>query len=358
METCENVTVEILQSNEPDSNNEDSTEAKNRTQKAVSDSKLVAKKDASTDLSVLLKSKSDGQLITVSTLEAKLRELVSNANKTLNNDDTRSDVSSICLSVHDYENMPVFNVNRTDWGIRHWKSYSDIENSYHDNSISKEKEPFEQSIASVSSSDSNRVVPASDSNKISIEEAISQLKSLAVNGSNVYQRAANVDAQNNANIYEYIWLNQIKTCPTTGHNLSTITEESETSSYKSNKSKSSLVQTVEALINTSLSSNSTISAEDESQLTYVEVSFLSKLASSQEDLACATLRQNQVIQFEPNVPKLTQRYTQCNKENIQDSQSASLKPHIPSRKSSLSPNGCITSSNGNKLSTRHFNNLI
>lgn len=40
-------------------------------------------------------------------------------------------------SVHDYENLAFLNVNRTDWGIRHWKSYSDIETSFHDNSVCK-----------------------------------------------------------------------------------------------------------------------------------------------------------------------------------------------------------------------------
>ena len=352
LERSENPTVEAQQSNESDIENEDNSEAKNRTLKALSDSKLIAKKVDCADPAVLAKSKSDGQLVPVSTLEAKLRELVSIKENASNQNDTSSDASSICLSVHDYENMPVFNVNRTDWGIRHWKSYSDIENSFHDNSISKEKEPFEVSIAS--SSDSNRMVTNNDSHKISIEEAISQLKSLAVNGSNVYQRAANVDNQNNTNIYECIWLNEMKVCPTTGHNLSTITEESETSS---NKSKSSLVQTVETLINASISSSSTASAEDESQLTYVEVSFLSKLASSQEDLSRCTPHQKQSIQFEPSGSKRSLSYAQCNKENEQDSQPALFKPGVPKRKSSLSPNSCILPPFENKTG-RHLNNLI
>ena len=356
VEVCENAIADVQQSNDLDLPNEDSSESRNRTQKAFSDSKLIAKIVTCTDLTVLPKSKSDGQL--GSTLGTKLSEIVSNNDNTSNNDEAPSDVSSICLSVHDYENMPVFNVNRADWGIRHWKSYSDIENSYHDNSISKEKEPFEQSIASVSSSDSNRVAATNDSHKISIEEAISQLKSLAINGSNVYQRAVNVDNQNNTNIYECIWLNQMKACPSTGHNLSTITEESETSSNKSTRSKSSLVQTVETLINTSLSSSSTTSTEDESQLTYVEVSFLSKLASSQEDLTRVTLHPNRLTQFEPSGSKLVQECTQYNKENIQSSQPTSSKPWAPLRNSSLSPNGCIISSVENNSTVRHFNNLI
>jgi len=254
---------------------EETCPPKNKTLKALSDSKLISV--ACKGQAVLSKSKSDGQLVAAPTLEKKLRELL-----LLQNEDAGSEVSSICLSVHDYENMPVFNINRTDWGVRHWKSYSDIENSHHDNSISQEKEPFELSIASVSSSDSNRIVATNDSHKISIEEAISQLKSLAVHGSNVYQPGRCDNQNDDASIYECIWLNQMKCCPTTGHNLSTITEESETSS---NRSKSSLVQTVETLINTSLC-NSTTSVEDrddDSHLTYVEVSFLSKLGSSQEN---------------------------------------------------------------------------
>lgn len=44
---------------------------------------------------------------------------------------------SSTYSIHDYENLAFLNVNRTDWGIRHWKSYSDIETSFHDNSVCK-----------------------------------------------------------------------------------------------------------------------------------------------------------------------------------------------------------------------------
>lgn len=83
---------------------------------------------------VMVKSKSDGQLITTCTTD-KTPQLKPG----LDDDDDDGAVSdeTSSVSVHDYENMAALNVNRTDWGIRHWKSYSDIENSFHDNSVCK-----------------------------------------------------------------------------------------------------------------------------------------------------------------------------------------------------------------------------
>lgn len=71
------------------------------------------------------KSKSVGHLLV-------LKEFTTNTQH-LSTEDSESVASS--ASFHDYENMAVLNVNRTDWGLRHWKSYSDIETSFHDNSI-------------------------------------------------------------------------------------------------------------------------------------------------------------------------------------------------------------------------------
>lgn len=79
----------------------------------------------------------------------------------------------------------------------------------------------------------------------------------------------------------------VKPCPTRGHNLSIITELSEGSSTSSNRSKSSLVRTVDAIMDGSICESSTLSSPacqdeegNEEQLTYVEVSFLSKLDGS------------------------------------------------------------------------------
>lgn len=117
-----------------------------------------------------------------------------------------------------------------------------------------------------------------------MEEAIAQLKSLATHGHNVYQRPEENTA---TKLYEVIWLNETETtgsivnpvrlCPTNGHNLSIITELSESNSTASNGSKSSLVQTVDTIINKSADDSS---VEDE-HLTYVEINFLSKLSELQ-----------------------------------------------------------------------------
>ena len=141
----------------------------------------------------------------------------------------------------------------------------------------QERDKLESSITSASSNDSNRYLP---SGKISMEEAIAQLKSLAVHGHNVYQQPD----MNSCKLYEFIWLNEndnniaapFRICPTLGHNLSNITEVSESSSTSSSRSKSSLVQTVDAIMDKSAR---VASAEDE-HLTYVEISFLSKLSES------------------------------------------------------------------------------
>lgn len=40
---------------------------------------------------------------------------------------------------HDYENICAVNINRAMWGLRHWKTYSDIEDRIHDDSTYKER---------------------------------------------------------------------------------------------------------------------------------------------------------------------------------------------------------------------------
>ncbi len=150
---------------------------------------------------------------------------------------------------------------------------------------------MESSITSASSTDSSRFLPAG---KLSIEEAIAQLKSLAVHGHNVYQPDSNA-----SKLYEFIWLNENenteiimappKPCPTTGHNLSTITELSESNSTSSSRSKSSLVQTVDTIMDRS--ANET--CNDDEHLTYVEISFLSKLSET-------SIESDSAVEFLPN----------------------------------------------------------
>lgn len=268
---------------------------RNRGVKSLSDSRLLEISTIPCEAR-MLKAKSDGQLemgnFSLPRRMVQTRLLV---------DESDAKSESSCASVHDYENMVFVNVNRSEWGIRHWKSYSDIETSYHDNSVckvqylrntsvgtkhikflfvSQERDALESSINSASSNDSTRLMHLG---KLSMEDAITQLKSLATYGHNVYQRP---DENSSTKLYDVIWLNETETagsvinpvrlCPTTGHNLSIITELSESSSTSSTRSKSSLVQTVDAIMNKSACDSS---VEDE-HLTYVEISFLSKLSES------------------------------------------------------------------------------
>lgn len=117
--------VQITLQNPP---NTEST--KPRTVKSFSDSRLL---DVASKLegALILKTKSDGDLLNLPWLEKRVQA----TRLILSETDSQSVSSS--ASVHDYENMVILNVNRTDWGIRHWKSYSDIETSFHDNSICK-----------------------------------------------------------------------------------------------------------------------------------------------------------------------------------------------------------------------------
>ena len=83
----------------------------------------------------MLKTKSDGHLQVGHFLCSK--KSMSTKQSMLADEIADSKSESSNASVHDYENMVVLNINRTDWGIRHWKSYSDIETSFHDNSVCK-----------------------------------------------------------------------------------------------------------------------------------------------------------------------------------------------------------------------------
>ena len=103
---------------------------RNRAAKSISDSRLIDTVPKVGGVVSMLKTKSEGQLLMKYAVEKRLWDL-------LTKDDNQSDASSVCPSFHDYENMITLNVNRTNWGIRHWKSYSDIETSFHDNSICK-----------------------------------------------------------------------------------------------------------------------------------------------------------------------------------------------------------------------------
>ncbi|KAI9554096.1 hypothetical protein GHT06_019368 [Daphnia sinensis] len=313
----------------------------------------------------MLKTKSDGQLHVVNFLPGKMVQTG------LLCDGADSKSESSCTSVHDYENMVFVNVNRTDWGIRHWKSYSDIETSYHDNSVCKEREPLESSINSTSSNDSTRILPLG---KLSMEEAIAQLKSLATHGHNVYQRP---DENTTTKLYEVIWLNETETtgsivnpvrlCPTNGHNLSIITELSESNSTASAESKSSLVQTVDTIMNKS-SCDSSIEGE---HLTYVEISFLSKLSESSMETELnnelhespkkrparrhfSIIREKFEDKSNQLVKKSNTNLIEMNKENIsmvngtpkiQDSSSSPIRQPVltPKKRSTLSPESRIFS---------------
>lgn len=97
-----------------------------RSFKSTSDSSLIVE-TASKLVPKMPKSKSEGQLLASCSVENHLPD----------GEDLTAADTSVHSSIHDYENLATLNVNRTDWGIRHWKSYSDIENSFHDNSVCK-----------------------------------------------------------------------------------------------------------------------------------------------------------------------------------------------------------------------------
>jgi hypothetical protein len=106
--------------------------ARCRTGKSISDSRLLEVTSVP-DEARMLKTKSDG-LLQVGNMSNSDKAVLM-PQQMANEIDSKSESSN--TSVHDYENMVVLNINRTDWGIRHWKSYSDIETSFHDNSVCK-----------------------------------------------------------------------------------------------------------------------------------------------------------------------------------------------------------------------------
>lgn len=145
LEFDEKLSIETTESNVPNPENEidvvidkiEEISRKNesaiaKTFRALSDSKLEILPSAFKTLT-MSKTKSEGEI-------KKDNHVLLNAYCVkpfiLNESNSRSSVAS-SASVHDYENMAILNVNRTDWGIRHWKSYSDIETDCHDNSVCK-----------------------------------------------------------------------------------------------------------------------------------------------------------------------------------------------------------------------------
>lgn len=190
--------------------------------------------------------------------------------------------------------------------------------------------------------------------KLSIEEAIAQLKSLAVHGHNEYQADSCAPK-----LYDFIWLNESdvskeivapkRLCPTSGHNLSNITEVSETSSTSTVKSKSSLVETVDSIMD-----KSELETLDDAHLTYVEVSFLSKLSESSSiespnDPTRNLPRRNFSIlreKFEEtrHLTSNRSKSSPSGKENVDDCISANLRCAKRSREqSTLSPKSRIFS---------------
>lgn len=217
---------------------------------------------------------------------------------------------------------------------------------------------MECSTTSASSADSSRVV--APGSKISVEEAISQLKSLALYGRNVFQSDAV-----SSDLYDYIWVSEDgknstdkpmnrRPCPTTGqHNLSTITEMSENSSMSST-SKSSLVQTVDTIMDGSIYEASP-SKNEGGRLTYVEVSFLSKLNGSVSDIPKplarrqAARRQFSIIREHfGSAVKFGERScemsrTECDKENFPELSPETMKSPRRKSQSTLSPHSRIFS---------------
>lgn len=107
-----------------------------RALNSISDSKLEVTSEMSRI--PMTKTKSEGEIPGPSSFPFNLLCEKNNGRLTCSLDESDSRCSTGSdASVHDYENMAFLNVNRTDWGIRHWKSYSDIETNCHDYSVCK-----------------------------------------------------------------------------------------------------------------------------------------------------------------------------------------------------------------------------
>ncbi|KAK4317653.1 hypothetical protein Pmani_011275 [Petrolisthes manimaculis] len=73
-----------------------------------------------------------------------------------NLNETQTTQSSVA---HDYENICAVNINREMWGVRHWKTYSDIEDRIHDSSTFRERlKLLDSTIASSLYADYNSIM--------------------------------------------------------------------------------------------------------------------------------------------------------------------------------------------------------
>ena len=131
MESAVQTTAEISQPPSQQKTMDPLPKSQQMAFKSTSDSCLTV--DTFSKPLTMLKSKSEGLLLAICSLDnAPLHSAACDADGC-----SGDEAASIHSSVHDYENLAALNVNRADWGIRHWKSYSDIENSFHDNSVCK-----------------------------------------------------------------------------------------------------------------------------------------------------------------------------------------------------------------------------
>ena len=73
-------------------------------------------------------------------------------------------------SNHDYENLPPINVNRAMLGVRHWKTYLDIEDRMHDFSTFKEKSKIDSTTMSSLNTDYSILKNISRTKRMSIVE--------------------------------------------------------------------------------------------------------------------------------------------------------------------------------------------
>ncbi len=162
-------------------------------------------------------------------------------------------------------------------------------------------------------------------------------------------------------MYECVWTDEggsnclpvKRICPTSGHNLSAITELSEnsiSSTSSSTRSKSSLTYTVDTIMEKSLPAA-------QERLTYVEVNFLSKLGrvpdamidAREPNFKRATARRQFSIireQFGPPIKpgkRGTLKRVECDKENAHFTLEKVKSP--AKRQSTLSPRALVFAKN-------------
>ena len=114
-------------------------------------------------------------------------------------------------SFHDYENLALININRNNvGGVRHWKTYSDMDDEVHDESVSCDRSKKQRSFADYSSIHYFDIYPLSKEIKDQIYRSITPISTAATMASD---SGTNFNSDNTSDTYE-----PIETYALDGHN--------------------------------------------------------------------------------------------------------------------------------------------